>query len=182
MLRRRLDVFPSWWCETCVGSRNGGTPHWPCLLRFCRSTSKSTSCYILSPTFNIQRHCTLLLGICVWILLCTLMNIQICIPCKMTLQEDFIILEHDETANCWRFVAGVAAFSFVELGINGEKGFIWQSNSSQHQQNSYMDLWIWIFVSFVELGINGEKGTSSQYLISDICQLNQKKKRDGNAI
>ena len=40
----------------------------------------------------------------------------------MTLQEDFIILEHDETANCWRFVAGVAAFSFVELGINGEKG------------------------------------------------------------
>ena len=41
----------------------------------------------------------------------------------MTLQEDFIILEHDETGNCWRFVAGVAAFSFVELGINGEKGF-----------------------------------------------------------
>ena len=40
------------------------------------------------------------------------------------LQEDFIILEHDELANCWRFVTGVAAFSFVELGINGEKGFM----------------------------------------------------------
>ena len=42
----------------------------------------------------------------------------------MTLQEDFIILEHDETENCWRFVTGVAGFSFVELGINGEKGFM----------------------------------------------------------
>jgi len=40
------------------------------------------------------------------------------------IQEDFIILEHDELANCWRFVTGVAAFSFVELGINGEKGFM----------------------------------------------------------
>jgi len=40
------------------------------------------------------------------------------------LQEDFIILEHDETGKCWRFATGVAGFSFVELGINGEKGFM----------------------------------------------------------
>ena len=43
---------------------------------------------------------------------------------SMSLQEDFIILEHDELENCWRFVTGVAALSFVELGINGEKGFM----------------------------------------------------------
>ena len=42
----------------------------------------------------------------------------------MSVQEDFIILEHDELENCWRFVTGVAALSFVELGINGEKGFM----------------------------------------------------------
>jgi len=40
------------------------------------------------------------------------------------LQEDFIILEHDEVENCWRFATGIAGFSFVELGINGEKGFM----------------------------------------------------------
>jgi hypothetical protein len=39
-------------------------------------------------------------------------------------QEDFIILEYDEAETCWRFAAGFAAFSFVELGINGEKGFM----------------------------------------------------------
>ena len=40
-----------------------------------------------------------------------------------TFQEDFIILEHDEVENCWRFATGIAGFSFVELGINGEKVF-----------------------------------------------------------
>ena len=38
-------------------------------------------------------------------------------------QEDFIILEHDEVENCWQFATGIAGFSFVELGINGEKVF-----------------------------------------------------------
>ena len=44
-----------------------------------------------------------------------------CFP--QTFQEDFIILEHDEVENCWRFATGIAGFSFVELGINGEKVF-----------------------------------------------------------
>ena len=39
-------------------------------------------------------------------------------------QEDFLILEFDEVGACWRFAAGTACFSFVELGINGEKGFM----------------------------------------------------------
>ena len=40
------------------------------------------------------------------------------------IQEDFIILEYDEVEKCWRFVTGIAALSFVELGINGEKSFM----------------------------------------------------------
>jgi len=40
------------------------------------------------------------------------------------LQEDFIILEWDETGQVWRFACGTAVFSFVELGINGERGFM----------------------------------------------------------
>ena len=39
-------------------------------------------------------------------------------------QEDFIILEHDPAEECWRFACGIAGFSFVELGINGERSFM----------------------------------------------------------
>ena len=39
-------------------------------------------------------------------------------------QEDFIILEYDEKEDCWRFASGFAAFSFVEIGINGERSFM----------------------------------------------------------
>ena len=39
-------------------------------------------------------------------------------------QEDFIILEYDSHEDCWRFVSGFAAFSFVEIGINGERSFM----------------------------------------------------------
>ena len=39
-------------------------------------------------------------------------------------QEDFIIMEYDSDEDCWRFASGVAAFSFVELGINGERSFM----------------------------------------------------------
>ena len=39
-------------------------------------------------------------------------------------QEDFIILEFDSTDCCWRFASGFAAFSFVEIGINGERSFM----------------------------------------------------------
>ena len=61
---------------------------------------------------------------CQHIILSILLDLFIHHHVAMTLQEDFIILEHDETENCWRFVTGVAGFSFVELGINGEKGFM----------------------------------------------------------
>ena len=47
-------------------------------------------------------------------------------------QEDFIILEHDEVENCWRFATGIAGFSFVELGINGEKVFPTFDNIGPH--------------------------------------------------
>jgi len=39
-------------------------------------------------------------------------------------QEDFIILDFDDNESCWRFASGFAAFSFVELGINGERSFM----------------------------------------------------------
>eukprot|EP00092_Neocalanus_flemingeri_P002053 GFUD01002191.1.p1 GENE.GFUD01002191.1~~GFUD01002191.1.p1 ORF type:complete len:380 (+),score=82.91 GFUD01002191.1:109-1248(+) len=39
-------------------------------------------------------------------------------------QEDFTILEYDDIDSCWRFASGFAAFSFVELGINGERSFM----------------------------------------------------------
>lgn len=39
-------------------------------------------------------------------------------------QEDFIIMEYDSPGCCWRFVSGIAALSFVELGINGERSFM----------------------------------------------------------
>ena len=40
----------------------------------------------------------------------------------MLVQEDFIIVEHER--DTWKFATGVAAFSFAEMGINGEKGFM----------------------------------------------------------
>ena len=40
------------------------------------------------------------------------------------LQEDFILLEHDDVEHCWRFVSGIATFSFAELGLHGERGFM----------------------------------------------------------
>jgi len=39
-------------------------------------------------------------------------------------QEDFTILEYDNTDEVWRFASGLAAFSFVEMGINGERSFM----------------------------------------------------------
>ena len=43
-------------------------------------------------------------------------------------QEDFIILEFEESDETWRFISGAAAFSFVEIGINGEKSFMKPGN------------------------------------------------------
>ena len=43
-------------------------------------------------------------------------------------QEDFIILEFEEADCTWRFITGAAAFSFVEIGINGEKSFMKPGN------------------------------------------------------
>ena len=43
-------------------------------------------------------------------------------------QEDFIILEYDNNENSWKFISGIAAFSFVEIGINGEKSFMKPGN------------------------------------------------------
>ena len=78
----------------------------------------------------------------------------------MTPQEDFIILEHDEIENCWRFVSGVAALSFVELGINGEKGFMTPGasmasihtpvpgfNPTIHDQVTMIDFWVPLWCS-----------------------------------
>jgi len=39
-------------------------------------------------------------------------------------QEDFTILEYDNTDEVWRFASGLAVFSFVEMGINGERSFM----------------------------------------------------------
>ena len=44
------------------------------------------------------------------------------------MQEDFIILEFEEADGTWRFISGAAAFSFVEIGINGEKSFMKPGN------------------------------------------------------
>ena len=41
---------------------------------------------------------------------------------ELLVQEDFIIVEHERET--WKFATGVAAFSFAEMGINGEKGFM----------------------------------------------------------
>ena len=33
-------------------------------------------------------------------------------------------MKHDDVVYCWRFVSGVATFSFAELGLHGERGFM----------------------------------------------------------
>ena len=43
---------------------------------------------------------------------------------NLLVQEDFMILEYDTKEDVWRFASGIAAFSFVELGINGERSFM----------------------------------------------------------
>ena len=42
----------------------------------------------------------------------------------LLVQEDFIIMERRKQEGTWNFACGVAAFSFAELGINGERGFM----------------------------------------------------------
>ena len=98
-------------------------------------------------------------------------------------QEDFIILEYDNNENSWKFISGIAAFSFVEIGINGEKSFMKPGNdvSMIHSPvpgfnpNIYKGLSIYNVL--IKLGARGRLSIKNKLSKSPIRKNREKKQR-----